>query len=251
MTEKVTIGNCELWHGDCREVLPLLGQVDAVITDPPYTERTHGMAKTNAGKGHGTKAVDFASLTSDELRATLEACGQLTRRWVVATVDYAHAFAMEDNPPDGLRMLRIGVWVKNNPMPQISADRPGQGWEAIAFMHRADRKPAWNGGGRAGVWHHPVVQNTGHPTSKPLPLVSDWVCLFTDYGDTVCDPFMGGGTTGEACAAHGRKFIGIERERRYFDLACERIARAQAQGKLLPPDPRLEAVQAALLPANA
>ena len=170
MAEKVVIGNAELWHGDCREVLPLLGQVDAVITDPPYAERTHGMAKTNAGKGHGTKAVDFASLTSDELRATLEACGQLTRRWVVATVDYAHAFALEDNPPDGLRMLRIGVWVKNNPMPQISADRPGQGWEAIAFMHRADRKPAWNGGGRAGVWHHPVVQNTGHPTSKPLPL---------------------------------------------------------------------------------
>lgn len=50
MAEKVVIGNAELWHGDCREVLPLLGQVDAVITDPPYTERTHGMAKTNAGK---------------------------------------------------------------------------------------------------------------------------------------------------------------------------------------------------------
>jgi len=94
-----------------------------------------------------------------------------------------------------------------------------------------------NGGGRAGVWHHPVVQNTGHPTSKPLPLVSDWVCLFTDYGDTVCDPFMGGGTTGEACAGTGRKFIGIERERRYFDLSCERISRAQAQGQLLPHDP--------------
>ena len=205
------------------------------------------MAKTNAGKGHRTKAVDFASLTSDELRATLEACGQLTRRWVVATVDYAHAFGLEENPPAGLRMLRIGVWVKNNPMPQISADRPGQGWEAIAFMHRADRKPAWNGGGRAGVWHHPVVQNTGHPTSKPLPLVSDWVCLFTDHGDTVCDPFMGGGTTGEACAAHGRKFIGIERERRYFDLSCERIARAQAQGTLLPPEEPRQPVQEGLL----
>ena len=61
MAEKVVIGNAELWHGDCREVLPLLGQVDAVITDPPYTERTHGMAKTNAGKGHGTKAVDSKS----------------------------------------------------------------------------------------------------------------------------------------------------------------------------------------------
>ena len=48
---------------------------------------------------------------------------------------------------------------------------------------------------------------------------------------------MGGGTTGEACAGTGRKFIGIERERRYFDLSCERISRAQAQGQLLPHDP--------------
>ena len=235
--EKVVIGNAELWWGDCREVLPLLAQVDAVITDPPYTDRTHGMAKSNAGKGHGTKAIDFESLSAADLRSTLEVCGQLTKRWVVATLDYAHAFSLDEYPPDGLRMLRIGVWVKSNPMPQISADRPGQGWEAIAFMHRADRKPYWNGGGRAGVWRHPVVQNTGHPTSKPLPLVSDLVTLFTDYGDTVCDPFMGGGTTGEACAATGRKFIGVERERKYFDLACSRIATAQAQGQMFAPEP--------------
>ena len=247
MPEKITIGNAELWHGDCREILPTLSQVDAVITDPPYAERTHSMAKSNAGAGHGTKSVDFASLTGEELRKILELCGQLTRRWLVATVDYAHAFGLEENPPAGLRMLRIGVWVKNNPMPQISADRPGQGWEAIAFMHRSDRKPSWNGGGRSGVWHHPVVQNAGHPTSKPLLLVSDWVRLFTDHGDAVCDPFMGGGTTGEACAAHGRKFTGIERERKYFDIACERIARAQAQGTLLPPEPPPQPEQTALL----
>ena len=247
MAEKVVIGNATLYLGDCREILPTLSQVDAVITDPPYAERTHSMAKSNAGAGHGTKSVDFASLTGEELRKILELCGQLTRRWLVATVDYAHAFGLEENPPAGLRMLRIGVWVKNNPMPQISADRPGQGWEAIAFMHRSDRKPSWNGGGRSGVWHHPVVQNAGHPTSKPLLLVSDWVRLFTGHGDAVCDPFMGGGTTGEACAAHGRKFTGIERERKYFDIACERIARAQAQGTLLPPEPPPQPEQTALL----
>ena len=67
----------------------------------------------------------------------------------------------------------------------------------------------------------------------------------------VLDPFMGGGTTGEACAAHGRKFIGIERERRYFDLSCERIARAQAQGKLLPPEPQPEVIQAEIFLPNS
>jgi len=57
------------------------------------------------------------------------------------------------------------------------------------------------------------------------------------HAQTVCDPFMGSGTTGVACAQLGKRFTGIERERKYFDIACERIARAQAQGQLLPPEP--------------
>ena len=168
MAEKVVIGNAELWHGDCREVLPLLGQVDAVITDPPYTERTHGMAKTNAGKGHGTKAVDFEALTSDELRTTLEACGQLTRRWVVATVDYAHAFGLEENPPAGLRMLRIGVWVKSNPMPQISADRPGQGWDHQPDGIRSGIVPA-DPGPAAVTRAHRYPRRLGGRPARPQP----------------------------------------------------------------------------------
>ena len=59
------------------------------------------------------------------------------------------------------------------------------------------------------------------------------VALTTRPGETVLDPFMGSGTTGVAAVEQGRRFIGIERERRYFDIACERIARAQAQGSLL------------------
>lgn len=215
-----------LFLGDSRELLADLEDqsVDAVITDPPYTERTHGMAKTNRGKGHGVAAVDFAPFTDAALSAALAECGRVSRRWVVATLDYAHAAVFDAAPPAGLRSLRVGVWVKPNPMPQISADRPGQGWEAILFMHRADSKPTWHGGGRAGVWTHPVVQNSGHPTAKPLSMVADWVRLFTNPGDTILDPYAGSGTTLRAAKDEGRRAVGVELDERYCELAAKRLS---------------------------
>jgi site-specific DNA-methyltransferase (adenine-specific)/modification methylase len=85
-----------------------------------------------------------------------------------------------------------------------------------------------------------------HPTQKPVPVMR-WALTQVLDAATVCDPFMGSGTTGVACVHEGRRFVGIERERRYFDVACERIAQAHAQGTLLPPEPPRECVQAGLL----
>lgn len=151
-----------LHHGNCLDLLPNLGvEADVTITDPPYDANTHKMAKTNAGSRHATKAVEFDAFTADDLRASLALCAAVTRRWVIATVDYRHAVTFHDSPPDGLRLLRIGVWTKINPMPQVSGDRPGQGWESIVFLHRDDVKPTWHGGGRSSVWHLPVEQNQG------------------------------------------------------------------------------------------
>ena len=219
-----------LYHGDSREIMAELedASVACVITDPPYTDRTHGMAKSNAGKGHGTRAIDFDSLTSEDLRSVLTECARVSERWVVSSLDYAHAFQVESDPPEGLRVLRLGVWVKTNPMPQISADRPAQGWESIAYMHRADAKPVWTGGGRHGNFIAPVQQNAGHPTVKPIGMVTDWVNWFTSPGDTVLDPFAGSGTTLRAAVNEGRKAVGIELEERY----CELIAQRMGQGVL-------------------
>lgn len=152
-----------LHHGDSREVMASMADasVDAVITDPPYSENTHAMAKSNKGKGHGVKAIGFDCFTDDDLFRTLAECGRLSRRWVVANLDYKHAFKIDADPLPNLRVLRIGVWVKTNPMPQISADRPATGWEAIAYMHREGTKPAWNAGGKHGNYILPTAQNEG------------------------------------------------------------------------------------------
>ena len=89
------------------------------------------------------------------------------------------------------------------------------------------------------LWSGPymrIKEERFHPTQKPFP-VMEWCIERAGKISSVLDPYMGSGTTGVACARMGRAFTGIERERKYFDIACERIARAQSQGQLLPPEP--------------
>lgn len=229
----VQIGDATLYLGDCKDILPTLPKVDAVITDPPYSETTHSNAKSNRGGGSGVKAINFTSLTADELGRVIEHCGVLCRRWFVATMEWRHIARFDERPPNGFELVRFGVWVKTNPMPQISADRPAQGWEGIAYMHStAGERKRWNGAGSHGNYVGALVTDGAHPTGKPLVMFSQFVERFTDYGNTILDPFMGSGTTGVAAVQMGRKFIGIEREQSYFDIACERIENAYKQGSL-------------------
>ena len=81
------------------------------------------------------------------------------------------------------------------------------------------------------MWIEPKI-NGEHPTQKPISLIARWVQSFSDHGETILDPFMGSGTTGVVCSNLGRKFIGIEIEPRYFDMACQRIDQAQRQGQI-------------------
>lgn len=225
-----------LYHGDSSEILADMddGCVKAVLTDPPYTERTHEGARSNSknatagGRVLSGSQAAFASITDDGLRNVLAECGRVSQSWVVATLAYQHAFTFDVDPPEGLRMMRVGVWVKTNPMPQISADRPGTGWESIAYMHRSDVKAMWNGGGKHGNYILPTAQNEGHPTSKPLAMLNDWVQKFTNHGDCILDPFAGSGTTLRAAADNGRKAIGVELNEAY----CELIAKRLSQGAL-------------------
>ena len=92
-------------------------------------------------------------------------------------------------------------------------------------------------GGCHGNWTGPVITNGDHPTGKPVDMVQSWVTRFTERSQTILDPFMGSGTTGVAAIQLGRKFIGIEREEKYFDIAVKRIEQAVAQGQLFKPEP--------------
>lgn len=221
-----------LYHGDCQAVLANMAErsVDCVITDPPYSERTHAMARSSnlhapaGGRGLSGSKAAFAPMGEETITDLFADLGRITRRWVISSLDYRHAVRLEEAPPKGLRVLRISVWVKTNPMPIFSGDRPGQGWEAFVSMHRDDLKPTWNGGGRSINHVGPKSQTGDHPTQKPLGLVAEWVRLFTAPGDLILDPFAGSGTTLRAAKNEGRRAIGVELEERYCELIAKRLA---------------------------
>lgn len=206
-----------LYNADCRELE--LPNVDVCITDPPYAEKTHAGARTGGGN---EILIDFASITDAEFVALCKRLCGLTSRWVIMTCDWRHAAEAERRLPE--LFIRAGVWIKPNGMPQYTGDRPAMGWEAVAILHREGRK-YWNGGGAHAVWTVPKVHGD-HPTGKPVPLVAGWVRLFTNPGETILDPFMGGGTTGVAAVKHGRHFIGVEIEPRHYETALRRIQAA-------------------------
>jgi site-specific DNA-methyltransferase (adenine-specific) len=223
----VIIGNATLYCGDCLEILPTLKDIDAVVSDPPYAEKTHQGAVGGKGK---TKLVTFPSISTEYFLDMSAKLCDLAQRWVVLFCDWRHAARAEDA---GLPVVRCGCWVKLNPIPQMTGDRPSTGWEALLIMHRRGKK-RWNGRGKPAVYHHGTSRygNFGpsnHPTEKPVSLCAQLVEDFSDTGECILDPYMGSGSTGVACVTTGRKFIGIEIDPDYFEIACRRIEAAQRQ----------------------
>lgn len=213
-----------LVQDDCRDVLPAITRVDHVITDPPYNEETHDRARSLKDGGSDIP-IDFAPLSDF---AHVDLMLRVAQRWVVAFCaveqlgDYKRAATG--------RWVRGATWDRPDGTPQLSSDRPAQAAEGIAVMHAANAKLRWNSGGKRGMWRCGVERNDrNHPTPKPVPLMLELVADFTDPGELVLDPFAGSGTTGVACLRLGRRFIGIEREPKYAEIARERL-RAEERG---------------------
>lgn len=220
-----------LYHGDSTEIMAGMGDasVKAILTDPPYTERTHSKARKKLTSSSTSAEIhagitSFTGITDEDLESILAECGRVSQGWVVATLDYRHAVKFDSAPPAGLKCQRVGVWVKTNPTPQITGDRPAQGWEAIAYLHKEKGRSKWNGGGKNGNYVTPIAAPEGHPTAKPLSMLRDWVNLFSDPGDTILDPFAGSGTTLRAAVDNGRKAIGIELNEAYCELIAKRLS---------------------------
>ena len=224
MAEKVVIGNAELWHGGCREILPMLPKVDALITDPPYEISA-------AGGGIGGKRqylTDIRGHIDDGFAVEILSGFE---NWYVFCGKSQLMPLMMQAEAQGLRW-QIRTWNKTNPTPLTN----GNYLPDTEYIVHAFKTHVWQGKKR---WIVGNVEKSGydHPTVKPQYVMADALQCASNRGDLVLDCFMGTGSTGVACVDMGRRFIGIERERKYFDIACERIASAQAQGQLLPPEP--------------
>lgn len=216
MAERVVIGNAELWHGDCREVLPTLPKVDAVITDPPYgigeaAGRNKSRGKLAVAKDFGDDSWDDEPISDDLIRSVREA-----GKWTA--IFGGNYYAM---PPARCWL----VWDKENGESDFADCELA--WTNFPKAVRRIRY-MWNGMLRANS-----EPRGDHPTQKPIGVMA-WVINHVPAPcETVLDPFMGSGTTGVACMNLGRKFIGIELERKYFDIACRRIEDAQRQARLI------------------
>ena len=242
--DRVVIGNATLYHGDCLEILPKLGKVGAVITDPPYgiNTKSDGSGKLSPW-GDLVNSAHWYAAWMREARSHLRADGAL---WTClnwrSMVTFQKASCDLAWPIDSLM-----VWDKRWIGPGgVRGLRPS--YELVALFGMPDF--AIEDRGLADVQAFPVGswKPNGHPAEKPIALM-DFLVSVTP--GAVLDPFLGSGTTGVAAVVAGREFIGIEMDRRWFDLACERISRAQAQGTLLPPEPVASPVQVGMFNGEA
>lgn len=209
-----------LYCGDCREILPDIGTVDHVITDPPYDLITHEGARTSKGGTIHRQPIDFAPIGADLWFVPILL--DVSRRWVIAFCALEQLAHYQSTA--GLnRYIRSAIWRRHSG-PQFSGDRPAQSAEGIAIMHRSGKK-VWNGGGDAACFDH-LVERTDrvHPTQKPELLMRELVTLFSDPGEIVLDIFAGSGTTLVAAKRLGRKAIGIELDEKYCEVAAKRLA---------------------------
>ena len=203
------IGDATLYLGDCLEILPTLGKVDAVVTDPPYG--------INAARDRNSQKdgwIDYPCGGWDKERpskAHFDAILSAGRETIVWGGNY-----FTDYLPPTMQWL---VWDK------------GQ-----RNFSLADCEFAWSSQRKASrIFDYPraraLQDGKEHATQKPVALMMWCLSLLPD-AKSISDPFMGSGTTGVACANLGRKFIGIEREPKYFDIACTRIENAQRQQRM-------------------
>lgn len=209
--EPVTVGPCTLYCGDCVDIMPMVGHVDSVITDPPY--------------GVGVEYTSFVD--------TKENVAALAKRWlpvarrIAPRVVFTPGITNEPHYPQP-------DWTMAWLIPSGSMLDPWgfSSWQPV-FCYGTDPYLADSLGGRSDLlWPEGINRDdyrkflnkeTGHPCPKPIKFMVDLVVRASLPGHVVLDPFMGSGTTGVACMRKGRKFIGIELDPGYFDQAVKRL----------------------------
>jgi len=251
--KEVQIGDCRLILGDCLEVLPFVGGIDAVITDPPFSSG----ARTDAGKSarggmlrgakwqedwftHDNMATHgFLTLMRLLARAILEQCEIGARaHWFIDWRMYPNLYGALESC--GWIVKNLIVWDKQHF--GMGANYRNQ-HELIIYAEKGGADFPTHATGN--VIRCARVEGENHPTEKPVDLIWQIISASTVQGETIFDPFMGSGTTGVAAARLGRKFVGVEINENFFEVACERIRKAYAQPDFFverAPEPKQEAL---------
>jgi len=253
VSERVVIGDAELWLGDCREVLPAIGpgSIQWCVTSPPYNlNKEHHTSPNAATATNAAMSAKYAEWYSDDID---EAEYQSDQRMVLKelvrvctdSVFYNHRtryawHGRNKNAPPS-KVLHPMQWLHDFEIwSEIVWDRCGGStptWryqQAHEFVYQIGRPTKGKKAlGMLDVWRIPADSGSGHVCAFPERLVENCLAPHATRGDCVIDPYMGSGTVGVVCHRMGLKFIGIERDKRYFDLACERIESAQKQMSLL------------------
>ncbi len=220
-----TIGDCTLFHGDCIDILPRIEQVDCMLTDPPYGDGA------SAVYGQYDKAIagnEDPLLNCTMLRSAYHCLRKNATIYNFTNWKHEDFLRGYIGRYSQLKVRHSLIWDKGMKM---GADfRTAH--ERILVLEKG--KPGYQRKDFADVQRHSMPQHTAvtHPHEKPLGLLKGMLAHSTQPGDTILDPFMGSGSTGVACALMGRKFIGIELDAAYFDMACRRVEAAYRQGNL-------------------
>lgn len=231
------IGDCRLLLGDCLEILPLLGGVDAVVTDPPYGNKHSGdSSRFSGGNTRRGRGSTHGAIVGDG-KAFDPAPFFLGDHQIFFGANYF---------PHHLAPGSLLVWAKRRPAAYGTFLNDGE----VAWFSKGRGiymlEHVFAGSMPALEWTEDAYATSAHPFQKPIA-VMEWCLGFLPDAQTILDPFMGSGTTGVACVKLGRKFIGIEIDEGYFDIAVERIRKAYAQPDFFvsqerAPEPKQEAL---------
>lgn len=212
--------------GDALTCVPLadVATCDVMITDPEYSAHTHASAVSASAK-RGTRKREFGFEAMTPLsRGWLAAAAGAVKRWSILYSDVEESWRLREACEEsGAEYVRTVPWVRWS-MPQISGDRPPQGFEHVLVLH-APGKKHWNGPGNlVALDHTRLTGEDKHRAEKPLDQALDLVSWFSDPGECVFDPRAGAGTVGLACRLLGRDFVGVERQPEWAERGRARLA---------------------------
>jgi DNA modification methylase len=236
---EVIIGDCRLLLGDCAQILPTFGSVDALVTDPPYGLEI-GRDNDKRGGRHGLAKQGYDSYDDTQanflavVRPAIELALAKARRGAVFCNHNLHSLPKPD--------VIGGVYLP------AAQGRHCWGFNSLSPIALYGTAPRLNFGSRpSAIQSTEMADKNGHPCPKPLGWMTWLISHASSRNEVVLDPFMGSGTTGVACVKLGRKFIGIEIDEGYFDIACRRIQDAYNRPDMFVQTRAPEPVQEALL----